>query len=267
MNKLMRIIGLAFVCLSQSFLSFSQILNIDKTDTDAYVHKAAWNGSISAGMEIDKQKTTLFDASNFLDGSLQKFHEFYVLSAANRFTYNGPNDFLNAGYIHLRWRHNYKNKWHPESYLQYQWDDGRGILHRYLLGENMRYNLWRSHKWELSVATGLMYEDEIWNYTAVDSSKIPLNHPNVHSSHIKSNNYIKWDTKLSANSNLAFTVYYQALFNHFGRPRIATNLDFNVAVSKHFLFALKFNSLYDDAPVVPIFKFYYNFSYNVVYKF
>ncbi|MGC4036930.1 MAG: DUF481 domain-containing protein [Chitinophagaceae bacterium] len=266
MNKLLRVLLILSICFKSSF-SFSQILNIDKTDTDAYVRKPLWNGSIAIGLEVDKQKSTLFDASNFLDGSLQKYHEFYVFSASNRFTYNGPNDFLNAGFAHLRWRHNYKDKWHPETYAQYQWDNGRGMLHRYLIGENLRYNLWRSHEWELSIASGVMYEDEIWTYTAVDSSKIPTIHPNVHSSHVKSNSYIKWDTKISTNSSLAFTVYYQALYNHFFRPRIATSIDFNITASKHFTTNLKFNSMYDDAPVVPIFKFYYNLSYNLAYTF
>ncbi|MES1220442.1 MAG: DUF481 domain-containing protein [Bacteroidota bacterium] len=262
-----RVYFVLIIGIIKSVSSFSQIINIDKIDTNGYVKKATWNGNVSLGLEVDKQKATLFDASNFVDVSLQKSHELFIFSASERYTYNGPEDFLNAGYLHLRWRHNYRDKWHPETFVQYQWDNGRGIVHRYLLGENLRYNLWHNHDWEMSIATGLMYENEIWNYVAVDSSKIPANHPDVHSSHIKSNSYIKWDTKVSANSSLAFTVYYQALFNHFFQPRIASNLDFNVAVSKHFLLDVKLYSLYDDAPVVPIFKFYYNFSYNLVYKF
>ncbi len=47
----------------------------------------------------------------------------------------------------------------------------------------------------MSFATGLMYEDETWTYVAVDSSKIPFNHPDVHRSHLKSNSYIKMGWK------------------------------------------------------------------------
>ena len=267
MNSRFRFTILVIITHSITILSFSQIINIDKTDTDAYVKKQVWNGNISLGLEVDKQKTTLFDASNFLDGSLQKFHELFVLSASSRFTYNGPNDFLNAGYVHLRWRHNYKDKWHPESFVQYQWDNARGIKRRYLAGENIRYNLFRSNTWEMSFATGLMYEDEIWTYTAVDSSKIPFIHPDVHHSHLKSNSYIKWEGKVSANSRFSFIVFYQALFDRFFKPRIATSLNYNVDVSKHFSLDIKFSSLYDAKPVVPIADFYYNFSYNLAYKF
>ena len=38
-------------------------------------------------------------------------------------------------------------------------------------------------------------------------------------------------------------------------------------VAKHFDFAIAFSSLFDSHPVVPIFKFYYNFSNGIVYKF
>ena len=264
-NKLK--VSIIIVGLSFSIPSFSQIINIDKSDTEAYVKKQVWNGNISLGLEIDKQKTTLIDASNFFDGSLQSFHELFVLSASSRFTYNGPNDFLNAGYIHLRWRHSYKDKWHPETFIQYQWDNARGLKSRYLAGENIRYNLFRSNTWEMTFATGLMYEDETWTYKAVDSSKIPINHPDVHRSHFKSNSYIKWDGKLSATSTFSFIVFYQALFDNFLKPRIATSVNYNVDISKKFSLNVKLSSLYDAAPIVPIVDFYYNFSYGLMYKF
>lgn len=105
-----------FILFSCSFstASVAQIINIDKTDTSAYIKKAIWKGNIAAGSEIDKQRTTLFDVSNFADVSLQQYKDLFIPSASNRFTYNGSQDFLNAGYAHLRWRHNYKATWHPE---------------------------------------------------------------------------------------------------------------------------------------------------------
>ena len=166
----------------------AQIINIDQTDTSAYIKKAVWEGNLSLGLEVDKQKTTLFDASNFGNASLQKFKELFILSASERFTYNGDNSFLNKGYVHLRWRHNYKEQLHPESFVQYQWDDALGMIHRFVAGENLRYNFWHRQLWELTVATGVMYEGELWNYTAVDSSKIPPNAVNQQSREIKSNN-------------------------------------------------------------------------------
>jgi hypothetical protein len=263
-KKYLLLIGLSWLTVNSSR---AQIINIDKTDTAAYAKKADWNGNVSVDLEVDKQKSTLFDASNFLNVSLQKLRELFILSASDRFTYNGPNSYLNKGYVHVRWRYDYKEQLHPETYLQYQWDNGLGMLHRFVAGENLRYNFWHHHAWEMTVATGVMYEDELWNYTAVDSSKIPVMHMNQPSREIKSNNYIKWEGKISAVSNISIILFYQAAFNDFLKPRISGAINFDTEISKHFALGIKYNGLFDAGPVVPIFKFYYNYSTGIVYKF
>ena len=199
---------------------------------------------------------------------LQHYKELLILAASYRFTYNGGQDFLNSGYVHLRWRHDYKNTWQPESFIQYQWDNSRGMLDRFITGENARYSFWHKTKWELSLASGVMYETETWNYTAVDSSLKPAIQKNQTTSLLKSNNYIKLEGKTSSNSTLSFIVFYQAPFNNFFvQYRIANSLKFSVSFSKHFDFAIAFASLYDSKPVVPIGKFYYNFSNGIAYRF
>lgn len=267
MLTVQRFFLLLFIAIAVVHAGRAQIINIDKTDTSEYVKKALWNGNISLGLEVDKQKATLFDASNFLDVSLQKNKELFILSASNRFTYNGSNSFLNKGYVHLRWRHNYKEQLHPESFAQYQWDDDLGMLHRFVAGENLRYNFWHHHAWELTLATGIMYEDELWNYTAVDSSKIPTQAINQHSRELKSNNYVKIQGKVTATSMLSFIVFYQAAFNDFFKPRVSGVINFSTDISKHFSLTLQYNGLYDAGPVVPIFQFYYNYSSSLLYKF
>src|ERR1700741_1608655 len=119
-----------FFILSSSLRS--QILNIDKTDTSDYIRKSKISLNFSTGLEIDKQKTTLYDATNTAEVMWQQYKELFILAASYRFTYNGPDDILNAGYIHLRYRHNYKNRIQPEPFLQYQWDSERGIIYRTL---------------------------------------------------------------------------------------------------------------------------------------
>jgi hypothetical protein len=261
----MKYIAVSFFTLL-IFTVHAQIINIDKVDTTAYIQKAIWDGSFSSGLEIDKQKATLYDASNFLDASLQKYHELYIFSASERFTYNGPQDILNTGYLHLRWRHDYKEQLHPETYVQYQWDSKIGLLSRIVAGGNIRYNFWHRKRWEMTFATGLMYENELWDYAAVDSSKVPPNPVNIRTSLIKSNSYIKWEGKVTSNSNIAIALFYQGSFNDFFEPRIATNLSFDVNISTHFSLGLKYAGVYNSNPVVPIFKFYYSLSNSITYK-
>ncbi len=245
----------------------SQTISIDKTDTLCYSNKAQWDGNIALGLEVDKQQATLFDASNFVDVSLQQKHELYIFSASNRFTYNGPEDVLNTGYVHLRWRHGYKEQLHPETYVQYQWDNKRGIVHRFVTGANLRYNFWHHKMWELTFASGLMYENERWDYSGVDTNKIPLVHPDIQTNVLKSNNYIKWDGRISSASNIAIALFYQASFKDFFEPRVMLNVNLDVNVSKHFAVGFRYAGLDDVQPIVPISHFYYTLSNNIIYKF
>lgn len=246
----------------------SQILTIDKTDTADYIRQTICKGNVSIGLEGDKQKKLLLDGSNFVDLQFQRYKELLILAASYRFTYNDGEDFLNTGYVHLRWRHGYKNAWQPETYVQFQWDNARGLLQRMVAGTNLRYNFWHQKEWEISVASGLMYETETWNYAAVDSALKPAVEENQMTRLAKSNNYIRWEGKVSSNSNLLMVVFYQTPFTNFlNQFRIASNIRFEVSFAKHFDIAFSINGLYDSKPVVPIFKFYYNFSNALVYRF
>lgn len=250
-----------------NFNSSAQILNIDKVDTSEYTHSSVFNFNLGSGLEIDKQKITVYDATNTLDASLQKFRELYIFSSGFRFTYNGPSDILNTGFFHLRFRHNYKNTFHSETFVQYQWDTKRGIVHRQLAGENIRWNNYLHPKLNLILATGIMYELEQWNYASVDSEKIPLQNSDVKTNFIKSNNYIKFEYKVSDHSDLFITTFIQfrpdKFFNY---PRIANTIKWSVDATKHLSIEFNFASIYDTKPVVPIEKFYYSISNNIVYK-
>lgn len=257
---------LLLVFLIYSLNSFAQILNIDKTDTAAYTHKNKYNLALNSGLEIDKQKTTLYDATNTLEFMMQHYKELFLLAASHRFTYNGADDILNAGYVHLRYRHNYKNKLQPEPFLQYQFDNKRGLLHRFLSGMNLRYNFWRGDVFDFNAGIGLMYEDEEWNYVAVDSSKIPSNAGTVRKQLAKINSYLRFDWKTSPNSSIAFNIFLQTRPDKFS-PRIAPHIQWNIDAGKYIGFSIAFTGLYDTKPVVPIEKFYYSLSNTLLLKF
>lgn len=243
-----------------------QILNIDKTDTADYAKKPHLNLDIASGLEIDKQKATLYDATNTVESMLQANRELVIMAASYRFTYNGPDDILNAGYIHLRYRHNYKATLQAEPFAQYQWDNKRGIEHRALAGMNLRYNCWQGEKFDLNGGLGLMFEDEKWDYAAVDSTKIPVNAFPVTRHLWKINSYIRLDWKPSENSDLTFNLFLQTRPDRF-QPRIAPHAQYTVKAGKHLGIQIAYTGLYDTRPVVPIEEFYYSLSNSVSYSF
>lgn len=248
-----------------SLPGFCQILNIDRSDTSGYSHKTQHSLNFSIGMEVDKQQHTLWDATNTAEMMLQKMKELLILSASYRFTYNGPDDILNAGFVHLRFRHNYKNRLQPESFLQYQWDNKRGLLHRSLAGMNLRYNLQKNSNWDVNAAVGLMYEAEQWGYAGVDSAKLPANTTPITNHFLKLNSYIRFNWKTSENSDLALSIFLQTRPTFF-RPRIAPGLIWNINAGKHVGFSINFAGIYDQSPVVPINRFYYSLSNSIFLK-
>jgi hypothetical protein len=258
-----------FICLlSLSTCSFSlksQILNIDKTDTSDYVRKSKVALNLSVGVEIDKQKTTLADATNTGELMWQSYRELFIIAASYRFTQNGPDDILNAGYVHLRYRHNYKNKIQPEPFFQYQWDSERGLMYRVLGGANARYNFWKGDRFDFNAGLGLMYETEKWNYAAVDSSKIPANATPILDSRFKINSYLRFDWKPNSNNDITFHVFFQTRPDRL-EPRIAPHIQWDIKTGKHFAFSISFTGLYDTAPLVPIEKFYYSLSNSIAYN-
>ncbi len=252
-----------FLC---PFLVSGQILNIDKSDTADYINKTKTDFNFSTGLEVDKQQITLWDATNTAEFMLQKNKELFILAGSYRFTYNGPDDILNAGFIHLRYRHNYKNKFQPESFLQYQWDNKRGLEYRALAGMSLRYNFWRGDQWEFNAGLGLMYEEEKWNYDGVDTAIHLSNTTPIINRFIKINSYVRLDWKASANSDIAINIFLQTRPAVF-KPRIAPHIQWNINAGKHIGFSLSFSGIYDESPVVPINKFYYSISNSIQLKF
>ncbi len=263
MKKLGTFLLITFLLLAQT--SQAQILNIDKSDTADYVSKAKFNFNCNSGLEIDKQKITLYDATNTAEAMLQRKKELLIFSGSYRFTYNGPDDILNAGFIHVRYRHNYKNTFQPETFVQYQWDNKRGLIYRALAGGNIRYNAWKGDRWDFNAGLGIMYEEEEWNYDGVDSAKIPASPVPAIQKLIKLNSYLRLDWKASETSDLAINIFIQSRPNHF-KPRIAPHLQWNIMAGKHLGFTIAFSGIYDDAPVVPIDKFYYSISNSLFLK-
>jgi hypothetical protein len=80
------------------------------------------------------------------------------------------------------------------------------------------------------------------------------------------NSYLRLDWKASENSDLALNVFIQTRPGYF-KPRIAPHLQWNINAGKYVVFSINFTGIYDDAPVVPIDKFYYSLSNSLLIKF
>ena len=253
------------VCICFSQITHAQIISIDKSDTSDYVQKSQFNFNFSTGLEVDKQQTTLWDATNTAEMMLQKNKDLFLFAASYRFTYNGPTDILNAGYFHLRYRNHYKDKFQPEPFIQYQWDNKRGLEMRTVAGANIRYNMWKGDKIEFNAGLGLMNEIERWNYDGVDSNKVPANTSPITKNYVKINSYVRMDWKPNANNDIAFNVFLQSRPDQF-HPRIAPHFQWSINAGKHVGFSISYSGMYDESPIVPIHHFYFSLSNSLTIK-
>ena len=238
----------------------AQVLNMDKVNAPTDSAKK-WHVALDAGADFDSEKK-VFDWDTKADITrLLKGKHLITAVFVNSFINTSGQDIQNTGFIHFRYRDNDSRKFSAEYFTQYQWDNLRGMINRYLIGSNLRCRIRESKKMDIYLGVGLMYEWEKWSYSGVAADKMPLNHPAFQNTALlKINQYVKLSTKLFQNTELTITNFFQARPDENIRfPRIADFIEWNIPLSKRVALNLHFQSIYDPAPIVPIRDFHYSY--------
>ena len=128
------------------------------------------------------------------------------------------------------------------------------------------YHFIHKKTWDMVFGTGLLYENEKWDYEGVDTNKVQIQGPPVYVQKFKSSSYLKWEGSISSTTTLSTTVFYQGTFDHYLQPRVSTTISLDAAVSKHVSFGFKIYGMYDSKPIVPITNFYWSFSNSFSFK-
>jgi hypothetical protein len=246
------------------FLLKAQTTNIEKYRLDKDTSKI-WLGNAGFGFSSKKQQNVVQQYNGYLNlAYLSKLHSYMTINYGNIQLVN-KTSFVSEGYTH--WRINFF-RMHLISYepfVQYQYDLGRGLLHRELAGMSFRMNLLRNKtnkdkdKFTIGISTGAMYEDEFWKGDVLRFEvKSDTNH--AHTQFIKSTSYLFAKAALHEKITLFSTVYYQARFDRFFRPRIVTDMQLMFKITKVLSFSTDFASTFDSLPIVTGNVFTYTFS-------
>jgi hypothetical protein len=239
----------------------TQVLNADRASSTADSAKK-WMLALQGAIDYSSEKR-LFDLDIKADITrLLKNNRLISLLFSNEFEKKVGGNLQNNGFYHLRFRDNDTRKISAEYFTQYQWDDLRGMLSRYLIGSNIRFRLKETSTFDLYIGIGLMYEWEKWNYDGVSQNKVPTVHPLfLKTPLLKINQYVKVSTKLFKTTEMTVTNFFQARPDkHIITPRIANFFQWNIPVTKKFGLNLNFESIYDADPIVPIDHFYFSYS-------
>ena len=253
----MKKVFLPIVMLLIPLFSFGQILNLDRTiEVDsAQMSKKKYAAVLGASFSSVQQ------VYSFIDGSLTYDFTHYmpkkhilVLSGRGSLTSNGTQVIQNSGFSHLRYRDNDTRRFSPEPFTQYQWNATLGLVHRYLLGCNLRVQLYNKTSADIYYGLGAMYENEQWNYHGVtEPLLIPYYWNIITNKFYKSNQYIKASITISSSCDVVTAVFLQNKIDDFANSyRLSNYLTFNLRVSRKIYFALSSDISYDNKPVVPI---------------
>ena len=246
----------------------AQILNADRSAPGSDSAKSELHAFINLGLDINQEEERVlkFKTSSEILYQFQKnvlilLSQYDITSAENV-------KLINAGYSHLRFRINRDARIQPEAFAQYQWNGVRGMKSRLLAGANMRFQVKKDSLTSAYLAIGLMDERETWDYRSVPVEKVPLNAADRETDFVKLNSYVNLNRKLSPHVGAAFMVYLQARPNkNIVYPRISPLLNVNFRISRNLSMAMMFSGMYDRKPVVPIRKFFYDFSTAINVRF
>lgn len=244
-----------------------QILNIDRNSPDTVPAKpltviASLMGSANRQNRDFVHASSAVDCSYLLPDSLVS-----VVKFSTNLTVNGGEIIQNSGFVHLRVRDDDHRKYFPEVFLQWQWDGILGMQKRILAGSNLRYMACKSSSFDLFLGLGAMYETELWSYDAVSSIEDPEVYPDVSTSKVRINQYVKAAFPIGKRVDIVLANFIQSPAGNLSKPRIASSIAVNYRLIKGLGFAFFYDCIYDFAPVVPIDNYYYSFSSRLTIKF
>ena len=260
--------------LTVSVPAIAQILNVEKTrikgDSANY-----FLGNI--GVDFNINNRNLDDsgqASYFISiratsdvGYLSKHHSFFLLS---EFQYNATSQqsINSTGYGHFRSTFLRKRKLSYEGYAQIQYDQGRGMVFRGLVGGGLRLRLYEKERSNLYVGVGIMREREVWEVPNNEASEVASNTIGINI--WKNSNYLT--TYVSLNQNVSFNAitYFQTGYDpqsDFFRHRVSLDANLLIKISTRLAFRTTAGFTYENRPIVPIAKLVYSVTNGIQVSF
>lgn len=189
---------------------------------------------------------------------IRKFKKYAVFAISKlHFATSDSETLLSEGFAHARIILNRHNRLRQEVFIQTQYNAIRGLEDRNLIGAGLRYLAISKPKYALLVGSSLIQEWENWKFNdEITSNSI-----------LKSSNYILLFGEVNEHFHFNIITYYQATFNEFFKPRIATEINLNLNITQKLVFTSNITAFYDSQPVIPIQNFVYKFKNGLGYRF
>lgn len=249
--------------------SYSQILRVDKADLD--VDSANFfQGSLNINFNINnKSSNDNTQNATFIgfdsEGDIVYFSDHHAYILINTFEYFSISDgpFVSTGNAHFRTNFRRKKPLSIEAFTQIQYDAGRNLEVRYLLGTGLKYRIYNKKKFQMYAGTGIMWEKERWKSSLAENG-------NITKELLKSTNYINLKFEINDKVDFNNTIYYQGGYDEEDdvfRNRVSLDLNIKVKLTQGLSFITKFSGQFEDKPIIPINRYVYSLTNGIEFDF
>ena len=244
-----------------------QILKINKGDLSSDTSNV-FLGSVDLNLNVNNQSAT--PEENLVYTGLEIGNDLIYLSEnhayllLNNLKYfrisNGP--LISTGHAHARVNLKRKEALSYEMFTQVQYDDGRRMPLRFLIGNGMRVRIVKGDKGNLYGGIGIMNELEWWK---------PFNSEDVIKKQIwKNTTYLSGNVLIAENFKIDLITYYQGGWDdesELVRHRVSGDLSLNTKITGRLAFTTNFTLLYDAHPVININPLVYSLTNGLKFNF
>lgn len=258
MDRRFFISAMLFTFIGAGSLS-GQVLNVESFRTEATIDTtAAWSGETAFDVSLSKFNESVFKLGNETNASyFSGKHRYLFLTSVELINVDGSSVISN-GYFHLRSTFNENNTVSPEIFTQYQYNENLGLNERYLAGASIRYRFLNRAAIRGSFVTGAMFEHEQWNLA--DGST-------VENDFLKSTSNVAVRGQLTETTQLLLIGYYQARPDRFFKPRVTSENQLNMRISKYLTYRVKFTLTYESEPIGETPDLIYTLKNGLVFSF
>lgn len=231
----------------------AQIVNIESrriiTDTTGF------NGHADFNFFANQSKYRLLTFGSEAQVQYKTRNSLLLLLGNINYTKAQETDYLNDGFVHLRYNYKFGKRVRWEAFAQVQYNRLLALKQRELLGTGPRFKIADRKTIHAYLGILAMYEHEIL------STAEPQQY------NFRSSQYLSWTISKDKKISFTGTMYYQPLYRNFADYRISGQYNFMVLLSQKLYLKNTLNLLYDSRPAMGAVNTLYNFMAGLGYLF
>lgn len=215
-----------------------------------------FSGNISAELNLVQNLSNTLGANGM--GQLffkKRRSQWLSISALNLMIFNDER-IRNDGYQHLRYNYELNERWSPEAFVQYQYNEWLKIGFRSLHGAGMRMTVLDNDSAKTKIFAGLSYMHE---YEEETTGKFFRGH--------RANLYVSLGLPVGKLMHFDAIAYFQPNILWIGDIRSSIQMQLQVSITNRLSLLLAYSFVYDGAPPEGVPNVFYDLKNGLRFNF